>query len=281
MNNLFLAGWLVVVLYPLLYVVNASVSDPAAIMTGQVRLLPVGFNLAGYEAVFKSRQVWTGYYNSIIYASVGTVINVVLTIMVAYPLSRPDFRGRNVIMFMITFTMLFNGGLIPTYLLVRDLGMVNTRWAMLIPNAIAVWNVIITRTYFQATIPKELLESAHMDGCSNVRFISAIVLPLSRAIIAVIALFYAVSHWNAFFNALIYLRDQRLVPLQIVLRSILLMNQVDPEMMTDVDRAQGLEFLAEMLKYSLIVVASAPVIALYPFVQKHFVKGVMIGSIKG
>lgn len=280
-NNGFLLFWLLVVLYPLLYVVNASFSDPAAIMTGRVRLWPIGFNLEGYKAVFQSSQILSGYFNSFVYVVLGTSINISLTIAMAYPLSRKDFRGRNPIMFFVTFTMLFNGGLIPTYLLVRDLGLVNTRWAMVLPNAIAVWNVIITRTYLQATIPSELLESAYMDGCGNLRFLWSVVLPLSKAIIAVISLFYAVGHWNAFFNALIYLRDNHLYPLQIVLRSILLLNQIDPEMVADVERAQALEFMAEILKYALIVVASVPVMAVYPLVQKHFVKGVMIGSIKG
>ncbi len=281
LNNAFLVFWFLVVFYPLLYVVNASFSAPEAIMTGRVQLWPVGFNLEGYKAVFQSSQVLTGYYNSFVYVVLGTSINIVLTIAMAYPLSRKDFRGRNAIMFGVTFTMLFSGGLIPTYLLVRDLGLVNTRWAMVLPNAIAVWNVIITRTYLQATIPDELLESAYMDGCGNIRFLVSIVLPLSKAIIAVIGLFYAVGHWNAFFNALIYLRDSRLYPLQIILRSILLLNQIDPEMMVDVERAQALEFMAEILKYSLIVVASVPVMLIYPVVQRHFVKGVMIGSLKG
>lgn len=280
-NNVFLAFALALVLYPLIYVINCSFSDPYKVMAGQVHLLPKGVNLEGYKAVFQSKQIWTGYSNSLFYALFGTGINVFLTLILAYPLSRKDFKPRNVIMFMVTFTMLFNGGLIPTFLLVRDLGMFNTRWAMLLPNAIAVWNVIITRTYFQTNIPDELLESAQLDGCNNVRFLWSIVLPLSGSIVAVIALFYAVTHWNAFFQALIYLQDQALYPLQIILRSILLQNQVDPEMMADVERTEKLEFLAEMLKYSLIIVSSAPVMMAYPFVQKYFVKGIMVGSIKG
>ena len=201
--------------------------------------------------------------------------------MAAYPLSRRDLVGRNLFMFLITFTMIFSGGLIPTYLLVRELGMINTRWVMMIPNAIAAWNVIITRTYYQTTISDELLEAAQLDGCSDARFIWQIVVPLSGAITAVNTLFYAVGHWNAFFNAFIYLNDDRLFPLQIVLREILIANDIDLELTGDVIDDEARQGLRELLKFSLIVVASVPVLMMYPFVQKYFVRGVMIGSIKG
>ena len=283
-NRLFLWGWLVVVLYPLVYVLSSSFSSPLAVITGRVWLLPVEPVLDGYKAVFQSKMVWTGYYNSIFYAVFGTAINVVITIMAAYPLARRDFVGRNAIMFLFTFTLFFSGGLIPTYLLVRDLGLVNTRWAMLLPGALGVWHVIITRTYFQSTLPQELLESAHLDGCSNLRFIWSIVLPLSKAIVAVIALFYAVNHWNTFFSALIYLKDQELFPLPIVLRTILIQNQVDATMMDaieDLEQMAAREHMEALLKYALIVVASVPVLMIYPFVQRYFVKGVMIGALKG
>jgi len=281
-NYTFLAFLTIIVLYPLVFVVSASFSSTEAVAAGKVWLFPVDFSLKGYETVFNYGLVWTGYANSLFYTSVGTIINVVLTIMAAYPLSRDDFKGRNVFMFILFFTMLFNGGLIPTYLLVKDLGMLNTRWALIIPNAMSVFNVIIARTYFKTTIPKELLESAQLDGCSDFRFLRRIVLPLSGPIIAVVALFYAVGHWNAYFNALIYLRDQSLYPLQLVLQNILVQSQISPDMMgsIDVETQQQLLGLEQLLKYSLIVVASVPILIMYPFVQKHFVKGVMIGSIK-
>lgn len=270
------------ILYPLIYVLSASFSSPEAVTAGKVWLWPVHFSLLGYKTVFNYGEVWTGYANSIFYTVVGTAINVVLTILAAYPLSRGDFRGWKFFMFLLLFTMMFNGGMIPTYLLVKHLGMLNTRWALIIPNAMSVFNVIITRTYFKTSIPKELLESAQIDGCSDFRFVRSIVLPLSGPIIAVIALFYAVGHWNAYFNALIYLRDKDLYPLQLVLQNILVQNQVNPNVMSSIDASmrEKLTSLRELLKYSLIVIASVPVLAIYPFVQKHFVKGVMIGSLK-
>nr|WP_144923497.1 carbohydrate ABC transporter permease [Paenibacillus bovis] len=281
-NYTFLGLLTLIVLYPLIYILSASFSSTEAVAAGRVWLFPVDFSLKGYETVFNYDLIWTGYANSLFYTIVGTTINIVLTIMAAYPLSRPDFKGRNFFMFLFFFTMLFNGGLIPTYLLVKDLDLLNTRWALIIPNAMSVFNVIIARTYFKMTIPKELLESSKLEGCDDFRFIRSVVLPLSGPIIAVIALFYAVGHWNAYFNALIYLRDQALYPLQLVLQNILVQSQIDPEMMgsIDVETQQQLLGLEQLLKYSLIVVASLPVLIMYPFVQKHFVKGVMIGSIK-
>lgn len=201
--------------------------------------------------------------------------------MAAYPLSRKDLIGKNVFMFLFVFTMLFNGGLIPTYLLIKDLGMLDTRWAVILPSALSVWNMIITRTYFMMNIPDELLEAAKIDGCNDFKFISRIVLPLSAPILAVITLFYAVGQWNQFFSALIYLKNPDLYPLQLVMRDILVQNQVDLEMINDVREAAAKAGLSELLKYSLIIVASLPVLIIYPFVQKHFVKGVMIGSLKG
>lgn len=272
---------MIIVLYPLIYVVSASFSSANAVLSGKVWLWPVDFTLDGYTAVFRHEGVVTGYINTIFYTVVGTAINIVMTIMAAYPLARKDFYGRNIIMFIFAFTMFFNGGLIPTYLLVKDLGMINTRWAMIIPGALSVWNVIITRTYFQANIPDELLEAAKLDGCSDLTFIKSIVIPLSTPIIAVMTLFYAVGHWNEFFNALIYLNDPELYPLQLVLREILVQNEVKPNMILDPELRQRMDNLRELLKYSLIVVASVPVLIMYPFIQKYFVKGIMIGAIKG
>lgn len=276
------------VLYPLIYVLSASFSDAQQLTMGRVWLWPVKPSLEGYKAVFQHQDVWIGYGNTIFYTFFGTILNVVMTIIVAYPLSRKDFVGRNIIMFLFTFTMFFNGGLIPTYLLIKSLGLVDTRAVMIVPWAIGVWNVIITRTYLQSTIPVELYDSARVDGASNLRMLAMIVIPLSGPIIAVITLFYAVNHWNQFFNALIYLRSQALRPLQLVLREILVQNSpvVMDEMMAGMSEDQlelmmQREFLQQLLQYALIIVATLPVLAMYPFVQKYFVRGIMIGAIKG
>ncbi len=282
-NNAFLSIALILVLYPLTYIVSSSFSGSDAVMAGKVWLWPVDFTLEGYKTILEYRHVWTGYANSFLYAGVGTVVNVILTIMAAYPLSRRDFKDRKIFMFLITFTMIFHAGLIPTYLVVRSLGLLNTRAAMVLPTAVAAWNVIITRTYYQKQITPDLLDASKMDGASDIRFMLAVVLPLSGAITAVNVLFYAVFHWNEYFNAFIYLHDRSLYPLQIVLREILILNTVDVTMMTsvDVDEMAAREAIRELLKYSLIIVSSLPVLMLYPFVQRHFVRGVMIGSIKG
>jgi multiple sugar transport system permease protein/putative aldouronate transport system permease protein len=274
---------MVAILYPLVFIVSSSFSSTRAIVAGEVWLWPVELNLEGYKAVFRNSQISTGYLNSFIYMILGTSINLFLTIIAAYPLSRKGLVGRGMFMFLFTFTMLFQGGLIPRYLMVRSLGMLDTRWAMVIPNALAVWNLIITRTFFQTSIPDELVEASEMDGCSDIRFVAQVVLPLSGPIIAVMTLFYAISHWNSFFNALIYINTPKLLPLQIILRNILIQNQMNAEMIgdTDVMEMAAREGMVDLLKYSLIIVASAPLLAIYPFVQKYFVKGVMIGAIKG
>ncbi|MCK9860618.1 MULTISPECIES: carbohydrate ABC transporter permease [Paenibacillus] len=271
---------MVIVLYPLLFIVSASFSDPAKVLNGDVWLLPQGLNVEAYANILQNDKIWTGYGNSIMYTVIGTVINIIMTILAAYPLSRPDLPLRNGIMVLITMTMFFSGGLIPTYLLVKDLGMVDTMWALIVPGAIATYNLIVMRTYFQNSIPWELQEAAHMDGCSNWRLLVSIILPLSKPILAVMVLFYAVGHWNSFFNALIYIRDEGKYPLQLVLREILLISQ---SAQTD-GGSVGLEkqiLLSESIKFAVIIVSSLPVLVMYPFVQRHFVKGVMIGSIKG
>ena len=281
MNVLLLVLITIIVLYPLLFVLSASVSDPAIVVKGQLWLWPKGFNLDGYERVFQNNDIVTGYGNTILYTVVGTVINVVLTICAAYPLSRKDFRGRHVITAIITFTLFFSGGLIPTYLLVKKLGMLGTIWALVIPNAVAVWNIIIMRTFFQTSIPYEIQESAAIDGCGNFRIMLSIVLPLSTPIIAVMVLFYAVGHWNAFFNALIYLNDRSQYPLQLILREILLQGQMQAMIdMADDSLAKKL-MEVEGIKYAVVVIANLPVLLLYPFLQKYFVKGMMIGALKG
>lgn len=281
LNYTFLTVFFVIILYPLIYILSSSFSSTYAVISGKVWLYPVDFSLKGYEAVFRNPNILLGYRNSFFYTLAGTAISVILTIMAGYPLSRKDFYGRGMFMALFTFTMLFNGGLIPYYLVVQRLGMTNTVWAMLIPNALAVWNVIITRTFFQMTIPAELLEASQIDGCDDIRFILSVVIPLSGPIIAVMCLFYAVGIWNSFFDALIFLKDQKLYPLQIVLRNILIANTVDANTMLDEKvllRSQG---LAELLRYSLIVVASVPALVIYPFAQRFFVTGIMLGSLKG
>lgn len=280
-NYAFLSVVTVIVLYPLIYVVSASFSNLEAVISGKVWLWPVDFTLLGYESVFKYKRVWQGFYNTLVYTAVGTAINVCLTIIAAYPLSRSDFFGRNAIMFLFVFTMLFSGGLIPTYLLVRDLGLLNTVWSMWLPGALSVWNVIITRTYFQITLHHELLEAGRMDGCSDIKFLRRVVIPLSGPIIAVITLFYAVDHWNQFFSALIFLRDQDMYPLQLVLRNLLILNEFTQDMTEDVETMVLKLALRELMKFSLIVISCTPLLIAYPFVQKYFVKGVMLGSLKG
>ncbi len=267
--------------YPLIYVVSASFSDPMDIFAGKVWLLPSSPTLKGYKTVLDYPDVWIGYGNSVFYTVFGTLINVFMTVLAAYPLSRKDLKYRKPIIMLFTFTMLFNAGMIPNYLLVRDLHLLNTRWALLIPGAISVYNMIIVRTFFMSNIPDELLESARLDGCSDFRFLLNIVLPLSGAVIAVITLYYAVGHWNQYFNAVLYLTDKNTYPLQVFLRNILLENSINDLSAGSVANESERTYLNELLKYSLIVVASAPLLAVYPFIQKYFVKGVMIGAVKG
>ena len=266
-------------LYPLIYVLSASISDPYDIIAGRVWLYPININFEGYRTVMQNDRIWRGFYNSVIITGGGTLINLFVTIIAAYPLSRRDLKIRKPILFMFTFTILFSGGMIPTYLLIRDLGLLNSRWSLILPGAMSVFNFMIVRTFFMNTLPGELLESAKMDGCSDFRFLWSIALPLSTAVIAVISLYYAVAHWNAFFNAILYIRDQRLHPLQVVLREILILNMT--EQLTEGTTRSETMYLAEQMKYSLIVLSSIPLLAAYPFVQRYFVRGVMIGAIKG
>jgi putative aldouronate transport system permease protein len=270
-----------VVLIPLLFIINASLSDPNEVLNGKVLFYPVGFTLEGYSRVFSEPKVWQGYWNVVLYAVVGTSINLVMTILGAYPLSRKDFRGGTFFMLLITFTMFFSGGMIPAYILVRELGIYNSIWAIVLPPAVGVWNLIIAKTYFQISIPDELKEAAQIDGCNNVRFLLKIVIPLSLPILAVLGLFYGVAHWNNFMRALLYLSDESKYPLQIVLRQILLQNQISGASMDDITSAVERQKLSLLLRYSLIIVASAPLLIIYPFLQRFFVKGMLIGAIKG
>ncbi|MBM7788147.1 carbohydrate ABC transporter permease [Tenggerimyces flavus] len=275
-----LAVVLLLVLLPIVYIVANSFSSPRAVSSGQVTFWPVDFSLVAYQEVLTNPQVLQGYYNSLIYAVAGTLISVTLTVAIAYPLSLKTFFGRNVVMTGLLFTMLFSGGLIPTYLVVQDLGMLNTRWALLIPSAIGVWQVIIARTFFAHSIPNELYEAAMLDGASELRFLWSVVLPLSKPLLAVLALMYAIFQWNSYFDALVYLKDPNLFPLQIVLRNIIILNTTTA---ASGDIGQGLDAreLANVLKYALIVVSSLPVLIIYPFIARHFTKGVMVGAIKG
>ncbi|WP_245708601.1 carbohydrate ABC transporter permease [Ruania alba] len=275
---LLLTTFLLVVLLPLIYIVASSFSDPLAVSSGEVFLWPVDFTLRGYEAVLSDPQILTGYANSLFYTVVGTLISVTFTVAIAYPLSRRDLFGRNVITMGVVFTMLFSGGLIPTYLVVQSLGMLDTRWALLLPQAIGVWQVIIARSFFRTSIPDELAEAAQLDGARDLRFLWSVVLPLSKPLLAVIALMYAIFQWNSYFDALLYIRDSDLQPLQIVLRNILIVGSGSG---MDVGDAIARQQMADLVKYSLIVVSSVPVLLIYPFVARHFTKGVMVGSVKG
>ena len=268
------------VLYPLFFVIIASFSTPEAVVTGQVTFWPIGFTLESYSLVLQERQIWVGYRNSIFYASVGTLINMTMTTLGAYALSREDFPFRTFFTFFVAFTMWFSGGMIPTFLVVRDLGMLDTVWAMLIPGAISTWNLLIMKNYFQSSIPKEMHEASIIDGATDFQLLVRVILPLSKPIIAVLSLFYIVGHWNAFFGALIYLRSPELQPLQIVLRGILLQNNLEilqGEAMGMLERIMR----GETMKYAVIVVSSLPMIIIYPFAQKFFIRGVMVGAIKG
>lgn len=280
-NHSVLIILLLAVLYPLVYIVSASFSASESVVSGKVWLWPVKPTLDGYKAVFANGMIWTGFMNSLVYAVAGTFTNVMFTILAAYPLSRHDLKGRGIFTFLFVFTMMFSGGLIPTYLVVRDLGLLDTRLALILPAALSVWNMLITRTYFQTTISRELLEAGQMDGCNDYKFLWKIVLPLSGPIVAVISLFYAVGHWNQYFSAMIYLRDPQLFPLQLVLRDILIQNQIDFSTMSSTEELVKREGIRELLKYSLIVVSTLPLMVVYPFVQRYFVKGMMIGSLKG
>lgn len=280
-NMVLMAVILMVIIYPLWFVIIASVSDPARVMAGEVLLLPANVSLEAYRMVFRDSMIMTGYRNTLLYTLLGTAINLVLTVLAAYPLSRRDWVGRGFFMGVIMFTMFFSGGTIPTYLTVSSLGMINTVWAIVLPGAVSVYNTVVMRTFFLHSIPMELQEAAQVDGCSNTRLLLRIVLPLSKPILAVMVLFYGVMHWNAFFGALIYLTDSRRYPLQLVLRSILIQNTASQDMLGEVDTIGNRVMLAETIKYALIIVSTLPMMVLYPFLQKFFEKGVMIGAVKG
>ncbi|MGM1045534.1 carbohydrate ABC transporter permease [Paenibacillus sp. N3/727] len=276
----------IVVFYPLVYMLSASISDPKLVSSGEMWLWPKGITFDGYKRVFENSSIWSGYANTILYTVVGTSINLVVTLPAAYALSRKDFIGRNFFMGMFMVTMFFGGGLVPTYLLVKELGMINTMWAIVIPSAASIWNIIVSRTFFQSSIPKELQEAAQIDGCTNMRLFIKIILPLSMPIIAVMALFYGVGNWNSYFSALIYLNDTAKYPLQLILRQILVLQEMSAQGGGAIDASTAAAMnskaeIAALVKYAVIIVATIPVIAIYPFLQRYFVQGVMIGSVKG
>ncbi|MBT2291075.1 carbohydrate ABC transporter permease [Paenibacillus albidus] len=278
---------LVVVIYPLIYILSASISDPQDVNSGAMWLFPKNLTLDGYKLVFENPKIWNGYLNTIIYTVVGTLLNLVVTLPASYALSRSDFVGRQFFMGFILFTMFFSGGLVPTYLLIKNLGLINSMGALILPVAASVWNIVVARTFFQSTIPKELQEAAHIDGCTNLRLFIRIILPLSAPIVAVMALFYGVGHWNSYFPSLIYLNDETKYPLQMVLRQILVLQEMSAEttgaaISGEVAMAMNSKAeTASLVKYGVIVVSTLPIIAVYPFLQRYFVQGVMIGSVKG
>ena len=270
-----------IVLLPLINVLACSFSAPEAVASGKVLLWPVNFSVSGYERVFNTDEIWIGYANTLYYTIVGTFVNVFVTMICAYPLARRGLPYKSFFSFLFAFTMLFSGGLVPTYLLARSLHLLNTRLALIIPGAMGVYQMIVTRTFLVANIPQELLEMSQIDGCNDFRFFWSFVLPLSKAVIAVTAMQYAVGHWNSWFSAFLYLSDDKKYPLQMMLRRILVMNQIKASDYVDEETLVAMEGMADLLKYSLIVVATVPILCAYPFIQKYFVKGIMIGSLKG
>ena len=280
MNYVILTACLLLVAYPLYFVVIASISDPVDVNAGRVIFYPVKATLDGYNRILDYKSFFTGYRNTLIYTGLGTLVNMLVTVPAAYALSRKDLVGRNFFMMLITFTMIFTGGLMPTFLLVRDLNLLDTIWAMVLPVAVSSWNLIVARTFFQQSIPDDLLEAAQLDGATNVQFFVQIVLPLSKSILAVLVLFYAVSHWNNYSNALYYIRTDDKRPLQLVLRSILFENSMN-DMVDDAANLAAQMRLGDLIKYGVIIASSLPLLILYPFLQRYFIQGVMIGAVKG
>ena len=276
---------LFIVAYPLYWVIISSFSDPTAVSAGKVLLRPIGFTLKGYAEVFKNSQVMRGFFNSIVITVVGVCVNLAVTLPTAYALSRDNFSGKKPITIFYMITMFFGGGMIPTYLVVKNMQLLNTIWALVLPGCLSVYNMIVARTFFKSNISEELYEAGEIDGCTQSRFFFQIALPLSKAIIAIMVLYYGVGHWNSYFSALLYISDQDKYPLQLVLRNILITNQtaLSQTATTAAARAalQEQQQLIDVMKYSLIIISSVPVLIMYPLVQKHFVKGVMIGSVKG
>lgn len=282
---LILTAIFIIVAYPLYFIIISSVSDPKAVAGGLVIWKPVGLNLNGYTAVFEHKLIVRSFLNALLYTVCGTLLNLAVTLPTAYALSRPDFNGGRFVTSFYLVTMFISGGMIPTYLVVKNTGLLDSMWALIIPGALGVYNMIVARSFFKSNLSPELLEAAKLDGCSDTKFFFQIALPLSPAIIAIMVLYYGIGHWNSYFSALLYMSTQTKFPLQLILRSILILNEsqlsqnaTTPEQIAAIEKARQ---LTELMKYSLIIVSSIPVMILYPLVQKHFVKGVMIGSVKG
>ncbi|MEC6746961.1 carbohydrate ABC transporter permease [Marinilactibacillus sp. XAAS-LB27] len=278
---------LLVTLYPLIYIVSASISNPDTVNSGEMFLFPIDVTWEGYRLIFANSDIWQGYYNTILYTTVGTLVNLAFTLPAGYVLSRKDFQFRGFVTKLMVFTMFVSGGLIPTYLLVTDLGLGNSMWALILPSAASVYNIVVTRVFFESTVPDELTEAAVIDGANDFKIFFKVVLPLSKPIIAVMALFYGVNHWNNFFSALLYIDDRSKYPLQMFLREILVQQDMSSTpSIGSLSQGQA-EFLhsqqqlSAILRYGVMIVATLPIILVYPFLQKYFVKGVMIGSIKG
>ena len=268
-----------VILLPLLYVLLASFLDPGVLLSKGISFNRSDWSVQGYVKILQNEAIIRGFFNSILYSVGFALVTVIVSILAAYPLSVDGFRGTKVIMMFFLVTMFFSGGLIPTYLVIKDLGMLNSMWAVILPGAVSVWNIILARTYFKA-IPKELQEAAKIDGASDLLIFFKVILPLSKPIIFVLALYAFVGQWNSYFDAMIYLEDSKLHPLQLVLRSILVQNEVQPGMIGDQLAMAEVKKMSEMIKYSSIILSSLPLIIMYPFFQKYFEKGVMVGSIK-
>jgi len=279
-NALIMTALCVVIIYPLYFVLVASFTDPNVVNQGRILLYPVSPFIGGYERIFASPPLWQGYGNTIVYTVVGTAVAIAVTLPCAYALSRRDLAGRRVLMFLFTFTMFFSGGIIPLFIVLKQLNVYNTIWAMVLPGAVSVYNLIVCRTFFDTSIPGELLDAARIDGCTDFGFFFRIVLPLSSTIIAVMILFYATGIWNAFMNALMFLQDQKKMPLQVILRNLILINQAS-SITVDASEIIMRQKLAEQLKYAIIVVSAFPLLIAYPFLQKYFARGVMIGAVKG
>lgn len=270
------------ILYPIYYVVIASFSDPSAVISGRVWLFPKGFSLEGYAYLLSEGRIWIGYRNTIFYTLAATALSLFLTVPAAYALSRRDFKARRPLMLFFLFTMYFSGGLIPTYLLVANiLHMDNSVWVMVVPFSLNVYNMIIVRSYFESSIPEDLWEAAQLEGCSHARYLTTIAIPLSKAVLSVVMLYYIVGKWNEYFNAMIYLRNEQLVPLQLVLRDILIQNETTANSMSGGVNIGAVVRRVTLIKYTSIIIGTLPMMILYPFIQKYFEKGVMIGAVKG
>ncbi len=281
--GVFLIGLVIIVFYPLWFVLVASVSNPLYVNRGDFLLFPKGFNMLGYEKVFHTKKIWSGYANTLLYTVCGTALGTVVTVMAGYAFSRKDLPGRGLLMKAFIFTMYFSGGMIPLYMTVKNLGLINNRLVLIVMGVVSTYNIIVVRSFMESNIPDELLDAATIDGCGNGRFFTRIVVPLSRAVVSVIVLYIAVEHWNSYFPAMLYMTDEKKYPLQLVLREILMSSQtaINNAEFLDAQSAAEMQNVAQVMKYALIVVSTAPIICVYPFIQKYFTKGVMIGSVKG